>query len=451
MRDLTKGSEIKQIIYFSIPMLIGNLLQTLYNTVDSIWVGKGVGASGLAAVTVSFPILFMLISLIMGITMGSSIIISQYFGAKDMDNVKKSINTTLHFLFISSIVITILGVITSKPILILINTPKEILAEANKYLIVMFLGMVFMFGYNGITAILRGMGDSKTPLYFLVIASVINIILDPIFIFIFKLGVVGAAVATVIAQAVSFIFSVYYLNKKHEFFKIKISDIKSDKELLKKTVKIGIPMGIQQTMVSMAMVFLNSIINNFGVDAMAAYGAAGRIDSFMSMPIMSLSAAISAFTGQNLGANKKDRVTKGFRATLIFAILLSMFIATLAIIFAKPLIGIFNSKAEVVAYGVDYLKIVGMFYFTFAFMFIVSGVIRGAGDTMVPMLTTLIGLWVIRVPLAKYLSGVIGITGVWWSIGLGWVAGSTLNYIYYKTGRWEKKVVVKKMMPQTEE
>lgn len=188
MRDLTKGSEIKQIIYFAVPMLIGSLLQTLYNTVDSIWVGKGIGAEGLAAVTVSFPILFMLISLIMGITMGSGIIISQYFGAKDFDNVKKSINTTLHFLFISSLVITAVGVLTSKYILILINTPIEILNEANKYLVVMFLGMIFMFGYNGVAAILRGMGDSKTPLYFLVIATILNIILDPVFIFVFKMG-----------------------------------------------------------------------------------------------------------------------------------------------------------------------------------------------------------------------------------------------------------------------
>lgn len=444
MRDLTKGNEIKQIIYFAIPMLLGNLLQTLYNTVDSIWVGKGVGEKGLAAVTVSFPILFMLISLIMGVTMGSSIIISQYFGAKDYENVKKSINTTLYFLLISSVVVTILGVIVSKPVLILINTPDSILNDSNKYLITMFLGMVFMFGYNGVAAILRGMGDSKTPLYFLMVATVINIILDPIFIFVFKLGVVGAAVATVIAQAVSFIFSVNYINKKHELFKIKLDSIKSDKEILKKIIKIGIPMGVQQTLVSLAMVFLNSIINVFGVDAMAAFGAAGRIDSFMSMPIMSLSAAVSSFTGQNLGANKKDRVVRGFRGTLLIGVLLSIIIASLAIIFAKPLISVFNSKKEVVAFGVDYLKIVGMFYFTFAFMFIVSGVVRGSGDTMVPMITSLIALWGIRVPLAKYLSGNIGINGVWWSIGIGWVVGSTLNYIYYRTGRWEKKVVVKK-------
>lgn len=444
MRDLTKGNEIKQIIYFAIPMLLGNLLQTLYNTVDSIWVGKGVGEKGLAAVTVSFPILFMLISLIMGVTMGSSIIISQYFGAKDYENVKKSINTTLYFLLISSVIVTILGVIVSKPVLILINTPASILNDSNKYLITMFLGMVFMFGYNGVAAILRGMGDSKTPLYFLMIATVINIILDPIFIFVFKLGVVGAAVATVIAQAVSFIFSVNYINKKHELFKIKLDSIKSDREILKKIIKIGIPMGVQQTLVSLAMVFLNSIINVFGVDAMAAFGAAGRIDSFMSMPIMSLSAAVSSFTGQNLGANKKDRVVRGFRGTLLIGVLLSIIIASLAIIFAKPLISVFNSKKEVVAFGVDYLKIVGMFYFTFAFMFIVSGVVRGSGDTMVPMITSLIALWGIRVPLAKYLSSSIGINGVWWSIGIGWVVGSTLNYIYYRTGRWEKKVVVKK-------
>ncbi|WDC85640.1 MATE family efflux transporter [Caloramator sp. mosi_1] len=246
----------------------------------------------------------------------------------------------------SSVVVTVLGVLVSKPVLILINTPNEILNEANKYLIIMFLGMVFMFGYNGVAAILRGMGDSKTPLYFLMIATVINIILDPIFIFVFKLGVVGAAVATVIAQAVSFIFSIKYINKNHELFEIKLDTIKLDKDILKKIVKIGIPMGIQQTLVSLAMVFLNSIINVFGVDAMAAFGAAGRIDSFMSMPIMSLSAAVSSFTGQNLGANKKDRVIKGFRGTLLIGVLLSIIIAALAIIFARPLIGVFNSKKK---------------------------------------------------------------------------------------------------------
>ncbi|KRQ86326.1 Multidrug export protein MepA [Caloramator mitchellensis] len=443
MKDMTQGSEAKHILLFALPMLLGNLFQALYNTVDSIWVGQIVGSKGLAAVAVSFPIIFMLISLVMGLTMGTTIIISQYYGAKDMDNVKKTIDNTLLMLIVASILTTIIGLIFSKPILVLIDTPAEILKDSIVYLNIMFGGMIFLYGYNGLSAILRGMGDSKTPLYFLIIATVVNIILDPIFIYILKLGVAGAAYATVISQAISFVLGYIYLYRKHEIFRAKLNELRFDSQIMKLIFKIGFPMAIQQTLVSVAGVFLNAIINRFGANAMAAFGAASRVESFVFMPSMSIAMSVSSFTGQNLGAKKLDRVKRGFKAALLIGLVISIFTLFITLGIPKYLIMMFIKDKEVIALGVQYLKILGMFYFAFTFMFVANGVVRGSGDTFVAMLITLVALWFVRIPLANILSKSMGLVGVWYSIGIGFLVGMTLSFSYYFSGRWKTKAIVK--------
>ncbi|WP_242859328.1 MATE family efflux transporter [Caloramator mitchellensis] len=440
---MTQGSEAKHILLFALPMLLGNLFQALYNTVDSIWVGQIVGSKGLAAVAVSFPIIFMLISLVMGLTMGTTIIISQYYGAKDMDNVKKTIDNTLLMLIVASILTTIIGLIFSKPILVLIDTPAEILKDSIVYLNIMFGGMIFLYGYNGLSAILRGMGDSKTPLYFLIIATVVNIILDPIFIYILKLGVAGAAYATVISQAISFVLGYIYLYRKHEIFRAKLNELRFDSQIMKLIFKIGFPMAIQQTLVSVAGVFLNAIINRFGANAMAAFGAASRVESFVFMPSMSIAMSVSSFTGQNLGAKKLDRVKRGFKAALLIGLVISIFTLFITLGIPKYLIMMFIKDKEVIALGVQYLKILGMFYFAFTFMFVANGVVRGSGDTFVAMLITLVALWFVRIPLANILSKSMGLVGVWYSIGIGFLVGMTLSFSYYFSGRWKTKAIVK--------
>lgn len=444
MKDLTKGHEGKLIFYFALPMLIGNIFQQLYNTVDSIIVGNFLGKEALAAVSTSFPVLFLLISLIMGITMGSTILISQFYGAKDYENLKKTIDTTYIFLFVGSILITILGLVLSGPILKLLNTPGNILPQAKSYINVIFIGIVAMFGYNSISAILRGLGDSKTPLKFLIISTILNIILDVLFIVVFKFGVSGAAWATVIAQGFSFIYGIYHLNKHHEVLKFNVKDMEFDKAIFFKSLKIGLPSGVQQVLFSLGMMAIQSIINPFGETTMVAFGAGSRLNSFGTMPIMNFGSAISAFVGQNLGAGKNERVKKGYKYTLLMSVSMSIIITVLVFIFGEKMVWLFNKDPEVIKIGTSYLKIVSSFYAVVSIMFITTGVLRGAGDTFVPMIISILTLWLIRIPVATFLSERIGTNGIWASVPAGWTIGMVLTIGYYMSGRWKKKVVIKR-------
>lgn len=424
-------------------MLIGNVFQQLYSTVDSIIVGQALGKNALAAVGTSFPIIFLLVSLILGVTMGTTILIAQYYGAREMQNVKKTMDTAYIFLFFASLTITVIGLIISKPILVLLKTPPEVLPMAKEYMDITFIGIITVFGYNSINAILRGLGDSKTPLLFLIIATIINIVLDLIFILVFNWGVAGAAWATVIAQGCSFIFGLYYLNRFHEHFNFNFRKMHFDPETFRLTIKIGLPTGIQQMLVGSGMTVLFRIVNGFGSAVVAAYTAATRIDSFASMPAMNFSAAVSSFVGQNLGAGKPERVKKGFLAALGMSSVISITMTVITIIFGRELISLFNTDPEVVAAGASYLTIVGLFYVIFSSMFITNGVMRGAGDTLIPMLITLVSLWLARVPASAILSQRYGSDGIWWGIPLGWIVGTALSTGYYLTGRWKTKVVTR--------
>ncbi len=440
MKDLTNGNEASLIVRFAIPMLLGNVFQQLYNTVDSVIVGNVVGKEALAAVGASFPILFLLISLILGVTMGATILISQYFGAKDYEKLRRTIDTTYVFLFIGSIVISVLGILFSGTILRAMNTPADIIGQAQTYLNIIFGGMVMLFGYNAISAILRGLGDSKTPLYFIIIATLLNIVLDLIFVIVFKWGIAGVAWATVISQGVSFLFGVLYLNKNHDFLKIRLNSLKFDRDIFVRSLRIGLPTGVQQMLFSFGMMALQFLVNGFGTDTVAGFIAATRVDSFATMPIFSFGAAISAFAGQNLGAGKMDRVSKGHRITIFISVTLALVTAFLIFFFGNSLIRLFNSDAEVIRIGTEYLKTVSAFYAVVAWMFITTGVMRGAGDTFVPMIISILSLWLIRIPLAAIFSMFFGANGIWWSIPVAWSSGLLMTLLYYRTGKWKSKV-----------
>ncbi len=445
MKDLSTGNESKLIFRFAMPMLVGNIFQQMYNVVDSVIVGKFIGKGALAAVGTSFPIIFMLISFFIGITMGFTVVVSQYFGAKDLSQVKKTINTLYIFIFFASILISVVGILSSEFIFRMINLPKEILPEAKLFLNIFLAGLVFLFGFNATSAILRGLGDSKTPLYFLIISGVVNIFLDVIFIVVFHWGVGAVAFATVISEAGAFVTQIIYLNKYHKIVKFSLRDLHFDMEIFRKSIKIGLPTGAQQTFVALGMLALYGIVNKFGLDSNAAYSVAGRIDGFASMPAMSFAVALSTFVGQNLGANKPERVRAGFRATMLMTTVVSVIMSLVAVIFGAPLMWMFTNDPKVIEIGRMYLIIVGSFYSLFAAMFIIGSVMRGAGDTLIPMFITLFSLWVIRIPLAYLLSRPdwLGMNGIWWSIPIGWASGATLSYLYYLSGRWKKKAVVK--------
>ena len=445
MKDLSYGNEGRLILRFAVPMLLGNVFQQMYNVVDSVIVGKFIGKEALAAVGTSFPIIFMLISFIIGITMGFTIVVSQYFGAKDMEKVTKTINTLYIFLFFASLMVTFAGIFLSEPIFRLINLPEQIIPNATLFLKIYFSGMIFLFGYNGTSAILRGLGDSKTPLYFLIGSVVVNIALDILFVVGFHWGVAGVAWATVISLALAFFSQIIYLNKYHEIVRFSFRALHFDPAVFMKSIRIGLPTGFQQTFVALGGIALYGIVDRFGVDANAAFSAAGRIDTFALMPAMSFAIALSTFVGQNLGANKPERVKAGFRATLFMTSVISLIISFITVFFGKYIMMMFTSDAAVIDMGKNYLIIVGAFYIIFSTMFVVGSIMRGAGDTLIPMFITLIALWVIRIPAAYLLSGekILGINGIWWSIPIGWVFGVSLSYSYYMTGRWKRKAVVK--------
>ena len=432
-------------------MLIGNVFQQMYNIVDSIVVGRYIGKQALAAVGASFPLIFMLISFVVGVAMGTTIIVSQFFGAKDIKNVKRAIETMFIFLFFASIGVTILGMTLSGPIFRLINLPEDVMPQAITYFNIYLLGTVFFFGFNGISSVLRGLGDSKTPLYFLMISTVMNVILVWLFVAVFKWGVAGSAWATVIAQAGAFFTGVIYLNRTHEIVKLNSLKLVFDRAIFRKSLMIGLPTGLQQTFVSMGMLAITRIVNGFGTDVIAAYSAAGRLDSLAGMSAMNFGAALSTFVGQNLGANKPDRVKQGLKATFMMSGALALFTSIVVILFRKSLMGLFTDDVAVIAIGAEYLVIVSSFYIFFSTMFVIGGVMRGAGDTIIPMFITLFALWVIRIPAAWILSRFFGVDGIWWSIPVAWFIGMTLSYLYYLKGNWKTKVVVKPRAIQPDE
>jgi putative MATE family efflux protein len=443
MQDLTTGKEGKLIFQFAAPMLLGNIFQQLFSVVDSIVVGNFIGKEALAAVGASFPVIFIMVSLIIGLVMGTTVVISQYFGAGDFARVKRAIDTMYIYSAIAGVILTIIGLIISEPLLKLLGLPENILPQASQYLRIYLSGMIIFFGYNGTSAVLRGLGDSKTPLYFLIIATVANIILVLLFVAVFKWGIAGAAYATLIANAIAFGLAIYWLNKTHKLIRIAIRGLHFDKEIFMHSIRIGLPTGVQQTLVAIGALALLGIVNKFGTDVIAGYAVASRLDSMALIPAMSFSQALSTFVGQNIGANKPERIRTGLISTLKMSLIVTIITSLFIIFTGHLLMSLFTNDAAVIKIGDQYLTIISSFYFLFTLMFIYSGLLRGAGDTLLPMFFSLLSLWIIRIPLAWYLSGKIGARGIWWAIPIGWLVGMVLSYLYYKSGNWKKKSVVK--------
>ncbi len=443
MIDLTDGREGKLILRFAIPMFIANVFQQLYNIIDSVIVGKFIDKNALAEVGASFPIIYALIALVIGIGSGGTVVISQYFGAKNIDKVKKSIDTIFIFLIIASVLTSILGIIFCEPLFKLLQLPDELIPNASAYLRIYLGGMIVFFGFSGTSSILRGMGDSRTPLMFLIGTTVLNIFLDLLFIIVFEWGIEGAAWATVLSQTVGLIAITVYLHRTHDIMKFRLFSLNFDWSIFKDIVRIGLPTGFQQTFVALGMMALLGIVNTFGTDVIAAYSVAGRIDAMASMPAMAFSAALATFVGQNIGAGKFDRVKKGLIATIKMSTIYCLFITAVAVGLGHYLMMMFTDDANVVSIGYEYLIIVSSFYLLFNMMFMYTGVLRGAGATLIPMFITLISLWIIRIPIAYFLSDHIGESGIWWAIPIAWFVGMIGSYIYYLTGKWKNKGVAK--------
>lgn len=442
MKDLTQGNEGKLIIRFALPMLLGNLFQQLYVFVDSIIVGQVLGKEALAAIGASFPLIYVLISMVIGIGSGASVVLSQYFGAKKIPEVKRTISTLFIFFIAASFLVTGIGLLFNNAIFTLLQLPDDVKPAALSYFNIYVAGQVFFFGFNGITSVLRGMGDSKTPLYFMIISTFLNIVLDILMVMVLDMGIEGAAYATIIAQAGAFFIASFYLHKTHEIISFKMKELIFDLKLFKQSMRIGLPTGFQQSFVALGIMALLGIVNGFGTDVLAAYTASTRIDAIASMPAMNLGSALAAFVGQNIGAGKIERVRNGLISTLKIGAIISVSVSIIVLLFDDAMMRAFTTDEAVIEIGKRYLHIVCTTYILFSTMFAFHGLFRGAGDTLVPMFVSLFSLWLIRVPVAYFLSDRIGSDGIWWAIPLAWFIGMTVSYIYYKTGRWKLKSVI---------
>ena len=441
--DLTHGSVWKVIVRFALPLLIGNLLQQLYNVTDSIIVGQFLGKEALAAVSASFFIYYFIISLVIGVGSGTSVVVSQFFGAKQYDKVQRAFSSFFIFMLVAGIVLSIAGIIFAEPIFRLTNTPEEVIPDAVAYFRI-YIGGTFLFvTFNSIISILRGVGESVRPMIFIFITTILNIVLDLLFIVGFHWGIEGAARATVIAQGIGMCIALGYVNNTHPLLSIKKQDLLFDMKLFKEGLKIGLPTSVQQCAIALGLIALLGIVNSFGTDTLTAYGAAGKIDTIITQAVLTLSGALAAFCGQNIGAGRFDRVRKGLRFTMLVNVIFSLFTFTAIYFFGEKMMRAFTNDPAVIAIGKEYLLIIGGFFIVHGALNIYNGALRGAGDTIFTMATSLLCLWLIRIPLAYQLSAWYGRQGIWWAIGISIAIGLVITYIYYKMDIWKKRCVVK--------
>lgn len=397
IEPMTKGSIVKHMIYFALPLLLGNLFQQLYNTVDSLIVGNFLGSSALAAVSSSGSLIFMLIGFLSGISSGAGVIISRYFGAEDIKNVHRAVHTTVAFGIVAGLLMTAAGVLMSPQILIWMGTPESVMGESVIYLQIYFSGSFGFVMYNIFVGILQAIGDSRHPLYYLIISSVINVVLDILFIRVYHTGVGGAALATVISQAVSAILCMIQLVCTKGSHKLQIKEIKFNRNILGQIIRIGLPSGVQNSIIAFANIIVQSYINAFGEMAMAGYGAYSKIEGFGFLPINSFTMAMTTFVGQNLGAKKIERTKKGARFGILITIGLAELIGVFVYLFAPQLIAAFDSTSEVIRFGVEKAQTAALFYCLLAFSHSVASILRGAGKAMVPMIIMMCCWCVIRV------------------------------------------------------
>ncbi|MGN0422941.1 MAG: MATE family efflux transporter [Lachnospiraceae bacterium] len=437
---MTEGSIWKKLLMYSIPLILGNLFQQLYNTVDSIIVGNYIGSEALAAVGSSGSIINLLIGFCVGASAGAGVVIAQFFGAQDKEGVRKAVHTTLAIAIAAGVVMTVVGILLVPFLLRAMGTPEEVFGQAVTYLQVYFGGIFFSVIYNMSAGILNAVGNSRRSLIYLMIAAVSNIFLDLLLVVVLKMGIVGAALATDISQLLSCIFILLFLTRSQEIYRVSLREIRFYERMPSKIIKIGLPTGIQHVVISFSNVLVQSSVNSFGAAAMAGFAAYIKIDGFNILPVMSFSTAATTFTGQNIGAGKYDRVKRGMYVSLAMGIIYTIATGILLLIFAPQVIGVFTDNQEVVTYGVYIMKFFCPFYWSLAILHVLSGTIRGTGHTLEPMLVILFSLCVFRVIwITAALSIAHQFSYVMVVYPLSWMVGMILILLYAWKGRWMPK------------
>ena len=438
MRNMTVGSPAGHIFTFALPLLAGSFLQQLYNMVDSWVVGNYAGDAALAAVGVGFPVIFMFTSLFMGLSNGGTVVIAQFYGAGNMDRVRDAVDTIYTAFVVSAIPITAIALGLVKPVLLLMQVKSDAWAEAWLYLTVVSAGLIGAIGYNLNAGILGGLGNSRTTLLFLAIASVMNIVLDLVLVLVCGLGVLGVALGTIISQAFSWLFGLRYINRHYPEIAIRPFCRRFDKALFRQIMGIGLPAGIQMSLVAIGAMVVMSKINSFGKEYTAAYNVGSKLDSLAFLPVQSLSNAVTAFVGQNMGAKRLDRARQGIRVTVAAAVVWSAVMLVL-IPLGPTLVGFFSDTPAVIHSGAVYLKSIMPFYFLFSVMFSLNNAMRGAGDSLFAMLDVVFSLILVRVPAVYWFADHYGPDYMYYGVGVGWCVGFTLSVVYYLSGRWKRK------------
>ena len=436
-RDMTTGNPYKHMLAFALPILLSQLFQQLYNTADAFIVGRLLGTEALAAVSSSGPLIHLMISFFVGISMGAGTVIARYFGAGDPDKVSKAIHTNLAFGLIASAILTFVGVTFTPTLLRWINTDPQVMPQATEYFRLYFAGISTIVMYNMCKGIMNAVGDSRRPLYYLIFSSMLNVLLDVLFIAGFGWGVWSAAFATVLSQASALVLCLFHILKKGRIFSVYISRIRIHREIFGEIVRIGLPSGVQNSVIGLANVVVQSQINSFGMMAMAAYGAHSKIEGFAFLPIMSFNMAISTFISQNLGAREYERARKGARFGVILAVVLAQSIGFAVLAFAPELVAVFDPTPEVVRLGAMQARTLAKFYFLLSFSHAIASVCRGAGKAFVPMLVML-GVWcLVRLAYIYAIMHFVGeISYIYWAYPITWLISSAIYLVYYLRSDW---------------
>lgn len=437
---MTEGNIWKLLIIFSIPLILGNLLQQMYNTADSIIVGNFVGSNGLAAVGSGTALINLIIAFSQGAAVGAGVIVSQNLGARDKQKTKLAVHTAMCIAIILGVILSAIGVIFSRYLLVWMKTPKSVLKDSVLYLQIYCGGLIFNVIYNMATGILNAAGNSKRPLIYLAIASVTNIILDLVFIKALKWGVKGAAIATDISQALSCVLAVGYLLRVNSDYKLIVKELKIHGNTAKQIIRVGLPTAIQNMVISFSNVLVQSSVNSYGATAMAGYAAYLKIDGFNILPVLSISMAVTTFTGQNVGAKKPDRVKKGMWNALIMGVVYTVIIGVVILLTSHTVLGLFTKDNEVITYGQLAMKYFCPFYFLLGILNILAGTVRGAGKGVPPMLILLFSMCIFRILWIKIaLPFYSTIDGVFILYPISWFVGMVLMIIYTKFGKWLPK------------
>ncbi len=436
--DMTQGSIIKGIIAFAIPLLIGNLFQQLYNMVDSLVVGNFEGYTALSAVGTAGIPMQILMALFLGIGTGATILVSQFSGANDSDSIRATIRTGNTFLMVASVPITIIGLIISPITLRFMNVPSDVFGQANVYLRIIFLATLPSLGYNMNAGILRGMGDSRSPLKFLAVACVVNIILDLVFVAVFRLGVMGVAIATAISQTVAWVYSVVHIKKHYPQLDFQLFRLSVDRPLLKHMVRLGLPLGFNNAIFALGFLFLNSLVNSQGSIFMAGATASSRVDNLIFLPITSFAAAATTFAGQNVGALKHERLKQGFKQIILVTIITNVIFSGIILLLGKYALMMFNQEPEVIEVGLRCIWWVAPFYWIFTIFTICNNYMNGAGEVRMPTISSLLMFWCVRLPLAHLLFYLFGRDYIYAAYPISWTVGALISGSYFLSGRWKR-------------